>query len=71
MYVLAAYNLLLLLYYAAKLLDKNAKKHLFKDIQQLFLNNNVYNKYSVSLLHKHFLINKTERLVNCCYTLVA
>jgi hypothetical protein len=71
MYVLTTYDSLLSLHHAAKLLDEIAKKHLFKDIWQLFLNNNVYNKYGVSLLHKHFLINKTERLVNCRHTSAA
>lgn len=48
MYVPTAYDSLPSLHYAAKLLDENAKKHLSKDIRQLFLDNNVYDKYGVS-----------------------
>jgi len=71
MYVPAAYDSLPSLHHAAKLLDENAKKHLFEDIRQLFLDNNVYDKYGVSLLHKHFPINETERLVDCRHTSAA
>jgi len=53
MYNPAAYNSLPSLRHAAKLLDERAKKHLFEDIRQLFLDNNIHDKYGVSLLHKH------------------
>lgn len=53
---------------AAAFQAKGARKHLETDIRQLFLDFNVHQRYGVSLLHKHFSIEATQRLVDCHHT---
>lgn len=44
--------------------EKNAESHLFGAICQLFLDHGLHAKYGIGLLHKHFPIKMTERLVD-------
>jgi hypothetical protein len=71
MYNPTAYSSLPSLRRASELLDESARQHLFGDIRQFFLDNNVHEKYGISLLHKHFPINNTERLVDYHHTSAA
>jgi hypothetical protein len=43
---------------------KNAAEQLLGHIRRLFLDRGLYHKYGISLLHKHFPIQATERLVD-------
>jgi len=64
-YVLDEYDSLLLLRLARELFkEKNVAEQLLGPIRQLFLDRGLYYKYGISLLHKYFLIQVIERLVN-------
>ncbi len=63
MYLPDAYNTLQSLSNADSLNDEEAKKCLRGDIRQLFIDNDVHKLYGVTLLHKHFPIEKNQRLV--------
>jgi hypothetical protein len=71
MYNSQAYNSLPSLFQAASMMDVKTREHLVKDIRQLFLDKNVYNKYGISLLHKHFEIAENQRLVDLHHTSTA
>ncbi|KUL81524.1 hypothetical protein ZTR_10336 [Talaromyces verruculosus] len=71
MYDPKAYNSLPSLRQAAERLDEDVRKYLFGEIRQMFLDNNVYEKYGISLLHKHFPIGEEDRLVDCRHTSTA
>jgi hypothetical protein len=64
-YVPEAYDSLPSLRLAGELFrKKNAAEQLLGPIRQLFLDRGLYHKYEISLLHKHFPIQATERLVD-------
>jgi hypothetical protein len=64
-YVPEAYDSLPSLRLAGELFrKKNAAEQLLGPIRQLFLDRSLYHKYGISLLHKHFPIQATERLVD-------
>jgi hypothetical protein len=52
-----------LLHAASEYERRNASTILNESIRPLFLDSNLYEKYGVSLLHKHFSMDPTERLV--------
>jgi hypothetical protein len=59
----AAYNSLPSLRTAANLVDENALYHLRGPIRQLFLDHKIHERFGVALLHKHFSIDESERIV--------
>jgi hypothetical protein len=64
-YVPEAYDSLPSLHQAGKLFEETkAKDYLLGPIRQLFLDHDLYMTYGISLLHKHFPIEATQRLVD-------
>ncbi|KAF2231934.1 hypothetical protein EV356DRAFT_277210 [Viridothelium virens] len=63
-----AYNTLPSLRQAAARMDEKTRALLFGDIRNLFLESGVNDMYGLCLLHKHFPIDDSERLVEYGHT---
>ncbi|RXW16080.1 hypothetical protein EST38_g9774 [Candolleomyces aberdarensis] len=63
-YTPSTYDTLPSLHHAASEYERRNVSHILDtSIRPLFLDSNLYEKYGISLLHKHFSMDPTERLV--------